>query len=192
MKKQNKGEMLKDILIYFMLLVSIFIVCFLLWNFGYYQGYKKGKAETETVSMEEKYSEVPTIPVKELTSDQIQEEIKYGEMERVAQLIEAEAGNQDLKGMRLVADVIYNRKDSSKFPNNIEDIIYQRNPTQFSVTRNGAFDKAAYMISGDAFLASEMEYERSERLDTSVLYFNNSKNCGGRNHFKHGDHWFGY
>ena len=64
------------------------------------------------------------------------------EMALIAQLVQAEAGNQDLKGKRLVADVVLNRVDSEKFPNTIEEVIFQKEPVQFSVTVSGAFERA--------------------------------------------------
>lgn len=128
----------------------------------------------------------------EMTEEDISDEIRYGDMELLAQLIQAEAGNQDLDGMRLVADVVMNRVDSPAFPDTVEEVIFQINPTQFSVTKNGAFEKAGWEISENAFLASDMEYEREDRLDPKVLYFNNSEKVSGKNKFKHGDHWFAY
>lgn len=50
-------------------------------------------------------------------------------------LVQAEAGNQDLDGCRLVADVVLNRIDSDSFPNELEDVIYA--PGQFSVVKIG-------------------------------------------------------
>lgn len=63
------------------------------------------------------------------------------EMRMVAQLVQAEAGNQDLTGKRLVADVVLNRVDSERFPNTVEEVIFQKNPVQFGVTVDGAFDR---------------------------------------------------
>ena len=60
-------------------------------------------------------------------------------MELLAQLIHAEAGNQDIDGKRLVADVVLNRVDAG-FENNIEAVIYQSG--QFSSITDGNFDKA--------------------------------------------------
>lgn len=127
-----------------------------------------------------------------MTEEDIEDELQLGDMELLAQLIQAEAGNQDLDGMRLVADVVLNRVDSPKFPDTVEEVIFQINPTQFSVTRNGAFEKAGWEISENAFLASEMEWEERERLDNEVLYFNNSEEVSGKNKFKYGGHWFAY
>ena len=112
--------------------------------------------------------------------DDIAEEERLGDMELVAQLIQAEAGNQSLDGKRLVADVIINRVNSPLFPNTVEEVIFQDGPLQFSVTKNGACYKA-------------VELEWDNPTNTKVLYFNNSKNVGGSGKpFKVGDHYFNH
>lgn len=113
-----------------------------------------------------------------------------GDLMILAQLCQAEAGNQGIDGMRLVADVVLNRVDSHKFPNTIEEVIYD--PGQFGVITDGAFERAGKHIREDSYLAAEMEYFAEERLDSGVLYFNNSPECSGTNHVKIGGHWFGY
>lgn len=123
----------------------------------------------------------------DMTEEDIAEEIKLGEIELVAQLVQAEAGNQDLKGKRLVADVVYNRVQNSAFPNTIEEVIFQHK--QFSVILNGAFDKAGWRIDEDSFRAAEMEYEN--RLDSGILFFN-TEHTHGKNPYKYGAHWFSY
>lgn len=108
-------------------------------------------------------------------------------MELVAQLIQAEAGNQDLLGKQLVADVVYNRVDDPRFPDTIEEVIFQN--AQFSVAVNGTLNKAAWYIDEDSFKASESEYLRHNRKDQNVLYFNGVYE-NGSDPYKHGDHWF--
>lgn len=100
-------------------------------------------------------------------------------------LVQAEAGNQDLKGCQLVADVVLNRVDNPRFPNTIEEVVYA--PGQFSVVRNGALKKAQGEISEKVVQAVDMELN-GNRLDTSILYFNNHPN--GANCWKYGDHYF--
>lgn len=112
----------------------------------------------------------------------------YPEIKMLAQLTQAEAGNQDLTGMRYVVDVVLNRVDSEEFPDTIEDVIYQEN--QFSVIKDGAFEKAGNNISNDAIKAAMMEYD--ERLNSDILYFSRWKSKYADNHFKHQDHWFGW
>lgn len=67
------------------------------------------------------------------------------EMAMLAQLVQAEAGNQDLTGKRLVADVVLNRVESEQFPNTIREVIFQKNPVQFGVTVDGAFGRVGGM-----------------------------------------------
>ena len=100
-------------------------------------------------------------------------------------LVQAEAGNQDLDGCRLVADVVLNRIDSSKFPNDLESVVYA--PGQFSVVRNGALKKAQGEISPKVVQAVDMELTQA-RLNYNVLYFNNRPNGSGC--WQYGGHWF--
>ena len=53
-------------------------------------------------------------------------------------IVEAEAGVCDEKGKILVANVIINRVKSGRFPNNITDVVYQRN--QFSPVIDGSIN----------------------------------------------------
>lgn len=127
--------------------------------------------------------------VNEITAEELQEEMLYDDMEMIAQLVEAEAGNQDLEGKRFVVDVVLNRVDSDQFPNTVEEVIYEKN--QFSVIKNGAFEKAGWAISDESFEAVRLEYE--ERTNSDILFFGTKK----RSYMKHGsfkcqDHWFGW
>lgn len=140
------------------------------------------------------YSEVgqygrPFVLVTEDTEEQIQEEIRLGELEELAQLVEAEAGNQDFEGKCLVVDVILNRVESDSFPNNIHDVIYQKNPVQFSTVYNGEFEKAAWNMKEDDYRA--VMYEVELHRNKVFLFFNNSENVSGTGiPVKVGDHWF--
>lgn len=107
----------------------------------------------------------------------------------LAQLVQAEAGTQPLTGMRFVVDVVLNRVDDSRFPNTIEEVIFQ--PGQFAVIRDGNFKRAEGHISANAMRAVELEW--NERLDYGILYFSSgSKAANGVRTFKYYDHWFGY
>lgn len=138
--------------------------------------------------------QIPATEIKELTyvedptEEEIAEEIRFGEMELIAQLVMAEAGNQDLTGKRYVADVVLNRVDSDDFPDTVEEVIFQKN--QFNVIENGAFDEAAWTITEECYEAVLLEYE--ERLNYDILYFSRGPSKYASNHFKHQDHWFGW
>lgn len=121
------------------------------------------------------------------SEEQITEEIRLGEMELIAQLVQAEAGNQSLEGKRLVVDVVLNRVADPRFPDTVEEVIFQ--PGQFSVVNNGAFDKAAWNMTEEDFAAVAIEYEM--HTNEEVLYFNNCSNVYGDGEpFKVGGHWF--
>ena len=98
-------------------------------------------------------------------------------------LVQAEAGNQDVDGCRLVADVVLNRMASEKFPSDMESVIYS--PGQFSVVRNGSLEKAQGEISEKVIQAVDMELSGT-KLNNDVLYFNNKPNGG----WKYGGHYF--
>ena len=57
----------------------------------------------------------------------------------LACLIQAEAGNQSYEGKLAVANVVLNRVRSSKYPNSIHDVIYQKG--QFGVSTSGSLSK---------------------------------------------------
>lgn len=123
---------------------------------------------------------------------EIKEEIRLGEIELLAQLCEAEAGNQGLKGKQLVCDVVLNRVESSDplFPDSVEEVIFQKG--QFACIDSGLFDKAGWYISDESFKAALTEYE-NQNLDSKILYFT----AGGYNRYctpayKYKDHYFGY
>ena len=134
------------------------------------------------------------------TEEQIAEEIRDGEIEILAQLIEAEAGNQDYRGMCLVADVVLNRVHSSRFPDTVEDVIFQYlidkygdKHYQFSTVIDGNLEKAGWYISDNARKAAYQEYMAERRIDDRILSFT----AGSYNPFftpayKYGDHYFGY
>lgn len=126
--------------------------------------------------------------VEECSEEEIQEQILFGEMELIAQLVMAEAGNQDLMGKRYVVDVVLNRVDSDDFPDTVEEVIFQKN--QFSVIENGAFDEAGWTVTEECYEAVKLEYE--ERLNYDILYFSRGPSKYASNHFKHQDHWFGW
>lgn len=52
-------------------------------------------------------------------------------------IVEAEAGDQDLRGRRLVANVILNRVRSSKFPDTIREVVFAAR--QFSPVSDGRY-----------------------------------------------------
>lgn len=61
------------------------------------------------------------------------------DIDNLMRIVQAEAGGEDRKGKLLVANVVINRVKNPKFPDNITDVVFQReqNVTQFSPVSNG-------------------------------------------------------
>lgn len=128
------------------------------------------------------------ISIHDYTDAELQEQEYFDSLEMLAICVEAEAGNQDLMGKRLVVDVILNRVDSDEFPNDIESVITQ--PYQFSSYSDGHMD-AVYEPSEETFRAVQMELEN--RTDDKILFFTEGKyNPYCTPAYQHGDHYFGY
>lgn len=62
------------------------------------------------------------------------------ELDLMYNIVAAEAKGESYEGKIAVAEVIFNRMDSKKFPNNITDIIYA--PNQFQPVSNGSIHYA--------------------------------------------------
>ena len=121
------------------------------------------------------------------TAEDIAEEEYWDELSLLAEIVEAEAGGEDLEGKRLVVDVILNRVDSDQFPNSITEVIYQ--DYQLSSVLDGGLDRAGWRMQDDDYTAVLLELE--ERTDSSILYFT----AGGYGDYgvpayQHGGHYF--
>ena len=144
--------------------------------------------------METEYNEVTTyIATKDdrLDPEDIVRETEYWDsLELLAAVVEAEAGNQDLTGKRLVVDVVLNRVDSPLFPDNIVDVLEQE--LQFTTMHNGAVEEAGWHMQEDDYKAVMMEIS-GERLDYDIYFFTaGDYNSCGRPAYIHGDHYFSY
>ena len=128
---------------------------------------------------------------KEMLSEQeeIETEIFEGELELLAQLVRAEAGNQSMEGKRAVVDVVLNRVESEAFPGStIEEVIFC--PSQFSCITDGGFDRAAWTVDESDYEAVRLELEN--RTDESIVFFNYGTRCANGNYaYTIGDHVFG-
>lgn len=107
-------------------------------------------------------------------------------MEFLAKCVEAEAGNQGLMGKRLVVDVILNRVDSDRFPDDVRSVIIQRG--QFAV-----YPHAMSRVTPTEETYEAIRAELAERTDEQILFFT----AGSYNKYcipayKYGDHYFGY
>lgn len=142
--------------------------------------------ETEVFGVEHQTDFIPTVHTGGLVISP--EDDYYNSIEFMAKCVEAEAGNQDLLGKRMVVDVILNRvnDDSGEWPDTIVDVITQ--PYQFSTYWNGAIDKVDE-ISEETWKAIYMELEEITYPD--IYYFtNNGFHDYGTPWEKVGDHYF--
>lgn len=142
------------------------------------------EAETEIESEIETETEIET--EKEIVTADHSMVLDDDERDLLAALVYSEAGDQDLYGMRLVVDVVFNRCDSDLFPDTISGVVFQQN--QFEVVGNGALDRAYAHVTDDCYLAIQMELD--ERIDYNILYFSMGDYGLGDFVFRHGDHWF--
>lgn len=109
------------------------------------------------------------------------------ERDLLAQLVEAEAGDQDIYGKQLVVDVVLNRRDrGNEWPDSIHEVIAQNH--QFSTWPVRI--RAATPTPED-YIAVDLE-THGTRSNTEVHYFDvNGYVPGSVPIFKCGDHYFG-
>lgn len=109
------------------------------------------------------------------------------DLDLLAWVVRAEAGNQPLEGKRAVVDVVLNRVDSEVFPNTVEEVIFQQG--QFTCARNGALDRAARTVDESDYLAVLLELDN--RKDDQIIFFSTGRCQNGEFVYKIGDHYFG-
>ena len=104
------------------------------------------------------------------------------DVELIAKTVQAEAGNQDFTGKRMVAAVILNRVESKTFPDDVEEVLSQEH--QFSTFRYLNSVKA----TDEDVLAVQME--SISRSDAEVMFFRTGRFGTGSAVAKVGDHYF--
>lgn len=112
--------------------------------------------------------------------------VAYDAIDMLARCVQAEAGNQGLMGKQLVVDVILNRVDSPRFPNDVASVISQRG--QFSV-----YPYAMSRVVVDAETIQAILNELQSRTDSQILFFtagHYNKYCVPA--YQYGAHYFGY
>lgn len=181
------------------MLISLLIGCILgaLAGVGHIRSVKNWeKVESEWVQeqieADRAYERIrwEQLEVTELTEEDLAEENYWDELELLAQVVEAEAGNQDMTGKRLVVDVVLNRVDSPLFPDTITEVLEQ--PGQFTTMWNGAVEDAGYHMQQDDYDAVMMEVT-GKRLDYDIYFFTAGEyNASCKPAYIHGDHYFGY
>lgn len=137
---------------------------------------KVQESNSEDISLEDLPADTP---------EEIAEEMYCDGLELLAMCVEAEAGNQDLLGKRLVVDVILNRVDDPDWPDTIEGVITK--PYEISTWWDGRLKAAE--PSEESYLAVQMELE--ERSYPGLFYFTaGDYSKYGTPWRKVGDHYF--
>ena len=115
--------------------------------------------------------------------------ISQSDLDLLAAIVYAEAGDQGHYGMRLVCDVILNRVDSPAWPDTIPGVVYQTN--QFSPVFDGGLDRAWSRVTAECYDAvlTELQYGR---IDYGIQYFSMYGCQNGQFAFQYLDHYFGY
>ena len=114
----------------------------------------------------------------------------YGsDLDLLAALVWAEAGDQDFIGQRIVADCVLNRVRSGAWPGSVEAVIYQ--PGQFSVVANGRLSQGFYNADAECYEAARLALS-GDHYDTQVIYFSMYYCANGVFAYQWGDHFIGY
>lgn len=94
-------------------------------------------------------------------------------------IVESEASGEDRKGKILVANVIFNRLEHNSFPNNVEDIIFQKEKGvwQFSPIYDGRYNKV--VVTEDTREAVE-EAMLGHDYSNGALFFMSRKNISAK------------
>lgn len=122
-----------------------------------------------------------------IEEDTAKNELPQSDIDLLATLVRAEAGNQPLDGKKAVVDVVLNRVDSDRFPNTIQGVIYQEG--QFNCIDDGNFSKALSTKDDTDYEAVRLELE--ERTDTEIIFFQTkSYSSYGTPAYVIGDHYF--
>ena len=127
------------------------------------------------------HAAIPT-DVEQAMLDNEVTQVSETEIEMLAHLVKAEAGNQTFLGKQLVVDVVLNRMRSDKFPNTIEGVIYA----------SGQFACVGYFMSKkpstEDYEAVRTEIEK--RQNREVIYFRTKHYGDGTPLFKEDAHYF--
>ncbi len=129
-----------------------------------------------------------TIPMKEQEEESTEASVPLftlpeDEIDLMARVVHAEAGNQSMEGKRLVADVILNRVDDPRFPGNVYEVLTADG--QFMTVENGAIYRYTPDITDYGAVIAELQL----RSNSEVLYFS-SKRYIRKPVLKEGGHYF--
>ncbi len=147
----------------------------------------------------------PLVATKEVISTQVQEKatetvkaenpLSQEDYNVLLKIVEAEAGGEDMKGKILVANVVLNRVESGKFPNNVSSVVYQK--SQFSPVSDGRIntvtvsedteEAVSRALAGEDYAQGALYFSARDKADkNSMKWFDAALKWL----FKHGNHEF--
>lgn len=83
-------------------------------------------------------------------------------------IVEAECEGLEFQKKVNVANVIFNRIEDNRFPNNVKDVIFQKNPIQFSPIKDGRYYKVE--LQEDTILAIEYAFMFPDTTNGSIYF----------------------
>lgn len=147
------------------------------------------EVQVETVYVDRPVTEyvyIESEPAQPVYFAEIANTITQEEIDLLAKIVYLEAGNQSLLGQRAVVSVILNRVMDDAFPNTIEDVIYQKNPIQF--TSVSKLNSATPNETQYEAIRLTLE-ETAPIIPSDVLYFSTGS-TGREIYEKIGAHYF--
>ena len=88
----------------------------------------------------------------------------------LSHIISAEAGNCSDEMMIAVGSVVLNRVDDDRFPDTIEEVVFQNNPVQYSPTVNGTYYNEP---TEGAVKVAQMLLEEGSQIPADVVWQSN-------------------
>lgn len=125
--------------------------------------------ERQLRTLPEAVSERRTIVEQSVTRDMVYN-LSEADYNTLLRIVEAEAGCEDENGKLLVANVVLNRVDSSKFPSTVQGVVYQADggKVQFTPAYNGRLQSVK--VSDETRSAVERALY-GEDISGGALYF---------------------
>lgn len=119
----------------------------------------------------------------------VEDTISYEDAQCLMKIAMAEAESDGVEGKAMVMSVVLNRVDDDRFPNTVQEVIYQ--PHQFSPVSDGRYDSVE--IDAECHIAlAHIEMGKYDGVD--ALYFENAEDSWQSNNceylYKVGHHRF--
>jgi spore germination cell wall hydrolase CwlJ-like protein len=122
------------------------------------------------ISNEDVTTTFPQESGKDLDLQIAESRINPNDLRLLSAIIYAEAENQCEAGQQAVGIIVMNRVNSDKFPNSIEEVLYQKG--QFTPISNGRFLKALSAYDNDTMSISCIEAAKYAILGNKVIEYN--------------------